>query len=71
MFDNQMICALRRVSATVGVLGAILLAGACDDNVFDDDDGGGTADPPTITSLTGPETVSAGDTLRLVIAATG
>ncbi|HUF12899.1 MAG TPA: hypothetical protein VMN78_07370 [Longimicrobiales bacterium] len=70
MFDNKMIDALRRLSGTIGLCGVVLLGSACADNVFDGP-GGGSADQPEITALTGPATASAGETLRLEVAATG
>lgn len=67
MLDNRMTSALRRAGLAFAVVAATLTS-ACEDNIFDGP-GGGDAVPPEITSLTGPETIRAGETLFLDIVA--
>lgn len=61
----------RRRRTALGLLAMVLFASACEGNVFDGD-GGGTAEPPVIGEVDArPASVSAGDTVRLDVAATG
>ena len=62
----------RRLGAALGVIGAVSFAAACDDSdLFGDGNNNGTNTPPSITTLSGPETIRAGETLFIDVIATG